>query len=115
MTFAAWGGLIIVLGVAGWMYADSRVFRRTNAAGVEVFSGYFSMVLSRFFEGALRLFGKLSFFLGLVAVALGPNKQPRLGHEAKLPARSDQMATAKEHPTQKPRDAYDHTLERSSR
>jgi hypothetical protein len=69
MTFAALGGLIIVLGVAGWMYADIRAFHRTNAAGVEVFSGWFSMLFSRLFEGALRLFGKLSFLLGIVAVA----------------------------------------------
>jgi hypothetical protein len=95
MTFAALGGLIVVLGAAGWMYADSRAFNRTNAAGVEVFSGYFSMFFSRLFEGVLRLLGKLSFFLGLVAVAMGPNKQIRLtGSDVKLERTGVQTAQA---------------------
>lgn len=65
------GVVFVVVGIAGFVFVGRRRFYRRNVAGVEEFSGYGSMLGSRFFETSVRLVSFLLFVVGVILTIVG--------------------------------------------
>lgn len=63
------GVFAMALGVAIVLWGKRRAFRRRNAAGVEIFSGFFAMLGARFVDRAAVAVGALTIMGGVGIVA----------------------------------------------
>lgn len=66
---AALGVLVLFVGLLGWIWVGRRQYRRRNSAGIEEFSGYGGMLVSKGNERLVRLFCALAVIAGLLLMA----------------------------------------------
>lgn len=70
MGIAFIGFLILGLGAVGLFFVNRREFYRRNAAGIEEFTGYGSMLATKLFEKTIRLVSSLLLLAGITLIGL---------------------------------------------
>lgn len=66
---AGLGSVLLLSGVAVWLWVGRQRFRRRNVAGIEEFNGYGEMLLTKVFEKFLRICAVLAVVSGLLLMA----------------------------------------------
>jgi hypothetical protein len=86
---AGLGFVFLMAGIAAWFFVGRRRFHRRNAAGIEEFNGYASMLGTRVFEKGLRILAVLLVLAGFGLMMAGVNR-----NQAKSPAATAKVTKA---------------------